>query len=648
MNGGDRGSGLHTPGLLAAVSWLSAAAACTLLDWDFTAPATACTMSSPGLDLWTPSFKYPGDCPCGAEGPLCHALYQGSVVKIHEDGWHADLKFRKVATNRIDTPVNRHFWLASVPAQLTCADIDNRDYEVVIERDFSLVDDAFEIDAVPLWPDQGAYDAAPSGAMRRLFVITDGSDTDGQGVPRWYQPYPITFVKTCRRCDIPPCPLHTWTLASDGDDELSGLGVIQDDGSDDVIVAGWTTGRMSFGENNVLPGDSEGDIFFARLDRLGNPVWAKPLPASRMQLVGGLAVRASSPIVLAGIFNDQINLGGEPLHSDGSPPDIFVAAFGSDGAHRWSRRFGGSGEEYVSDAAVHDDGTIAVSGNFRQIADATPLAFDDFMLHPPASSGDGGSFIALFAPDTGAARIARDFGWPSSEFHVGAVAFVSSISSAAGAPGEPYLLAAGVDATSEAFVMVLDGELNAVHQPFKLGLDAEHTAKARAVVSTPDGSIVFAGTFTKSVDLKNGQRLESHGGQDIFIAALGPDLSVRRVRQLGGAGDDDVGDLAVAPDGSLVLVGTLAGAESIPIDAWLLSAKGAEDAVVIKFAPSDLGEILWASRFGGPSQERFLKAVVRADGRVLVGGTYRDEWQIGGTSLRASGSGDSFVVELAP
>ena len=51
------------------------------------------------------------------------------------------------------------------------------------------------ISNVPIWPSESAFNSAPCGDTRHLFLITDGGDAPLQR--RWYQYRAVTFTKTC-------------------------------------------------------------------------------------------------------------------------------------------------------------------------------------------------------------------------------------------------------------------------------------------------------------------------------------------------------------------------------------------------------------------------------------------------------------------
>jgi hypothetical protein len=105
-----------------------------------------------------------------------------------------------------------------------------------------------------------------------------------------------------------------------------------------VIVAGWFAGTVDFG-GGVLTSAGSDDIFIAKFDAAGNPIWSQNFGDASLDRGDDVAVDKLGNIVMAGHFQGSVDFGGGVLTSSGST-DIFVAAFDAGGTHLWSQRFG--------------------------------------------------------------------------------------------------------------------------------------------------------------------------------------------------------------------------------------------------------------------------------------------------------------------
>ncbi len=74
-----------------------------------------------------------------------------------------------------------------------------------------------------------------------------------------------------------------------------------------------------------------------------------------------IAADAKGDAVIVGNFQDTADLGGVPMTSAGMQ-DLFVAKLDTTGTPMWARHFGGAGIDLATDVAVGADGTIYVVG----------------------------------------------------------------------------------------------------------------------------------------------------------------------------------------------------------------------------------------------------------------------------------------------
>lgn len=272
----------------------------------------------------------------------------------------------------------------------------------------------------------------------------------------------------------------------DGSERL----IIDDDGQ--VLLTGRFEGEVRFGER-VFTSAGASDAFAAVIDgATGEVVVARQAGGAGADAGWGIARGADGAIYAAGRFEQIVSWGGEPIQSAGAG-DVFVVALEADGRHRWTRRFGGPGDEGVYD-----------------------------MVRDPA---DGALYV---------------FGW----FSAGAV-FAGP-----GQPGDP-LPNAGA---SDFYVMRIDAD-GAV-QAAAFGDAADQIASPfpassyGAMALGPDG-LYLAGPFAGSAF-----GLQAVGGVDGFSARLDRGLVLRDALGFGTGFSEMALDVAVDPgDGAVVFGG---------------------------------------------------------------------------------------------
>ena len=165
---------------------------------------------------------------------------------------------------------------------------------------------------------------------------------------------------------------HQWStrLGGPNDDEGQGVGA---DASGGVVVTGIYNGAC-----------------VAKYDATGVPQWSQSFSGSDMVQGLDLAVSPAGNIAITGNLRGTTDFGGGPLTSAGDD-DIFVATYEATGAHRWSQRFGNTGDDWGYGSAFDPSGDLIATGIFTGsvdfgggslvsagLADVYLVKFDDF------------------------------------------------------------------------------------------------------------------------------------------------------------------------------------------------------------------------------------------------------------------------------
>lgn len=133
-------------------------------------------------------------------------------------------------------------------------------------------------------------------------------------------------------------------------------------GGDVVVTAGFSGTAMLGGVPLTAYGSE--DIYVARYRGTnGAHVWSMRHGGSGWTDSGVIATDGSH-LFVGGEFSGTVNLGGFDLAAAGTGLDAFVASYNaSDGSHVWSERFGGTGTDYTASIASSST-QLAVGINF--------------------------------------------------------------------------------------------------------------------------------------------------------------------------------------------------------------------------------------------------------------------------------------------
>jgi hypothetical protein len=134
-------------------------------------------------------------------------------------------------------------------------------------------------------------------------------------------------------------------------------------------------------------------MLLVKLKADGTEAWAKAFGTNTN--AGGdvgeaVAFDSAGNVVMTGDEVNALDFGGGLLTAPASTYDAFVAKFGPDGSHKWSKRFGRDWDDRGQAIATDPTGNVIVAGPFSES--------EDFGGGTMWSPGGADGFVAKFAP----------------------------------------------------------------------------------------------------------------------------------------------------------------------------------------------------------------------------------------------------------
>ena len=138
---------------------------------------------------------------------------------------------------------------------------------------------------------------------------------------------------------------------------------VADNGS--VWIAGvYASTNLDFGDGALaLHGD--GDIFVASFHKSGDHLWSKGFGGLAMDYVSGLVLDDSNNAYLVGEFDSATLAFGEHVATNSSVKNVYMAKLDKAGAPVWARSFGGTQADMGRYLAIGKDGAIHIAGEFQ-------------------------------------------------------------------------------------------------------------------------------------------------------------------------------------------------------------------------------------------------------------------------------------------
>jgi len=322
---------------------------------------------------------------------------------------------------------------------------------------------------------------------------------------------PATYVNSFL-VKYSPSGAHLWSkrLSSTGMDE--GLAVAVD-AVGNVTAAGvlYQTSNFGGGSLSTVGG---ADVWVARFSSLGAHVWSRRGGGAGEDWVYGVAMDGAGNAAITGYSTAAADFGGGSVAGAGAK-DIIVAQYASaTGAHVWSRRVGGSGDDVGRDIAVDGQGSVVVTGNFAS-------ASVNFGSGALSNTGGADIFLTEYSSQ-GASQWSKRFGGPltlgENAYGVGTdgagnVLMTGSVVDTIDFGGGPLT----GDGYYDIFVAKFDGA--GAHTWSK----RTGAGNGTGITADDAGNVIATGTFTGVTTVNfGGANLSSPGATDTFLVKFGP------------------------------------------------------------------------------------------------------------------------------
>jgi hypothetical protein len=140
------------------------------------------------------------------------------------------------------------------------------------------------------------------------------------------------------------------------------------DANGDVFICGQFQGTQFFGDSEISVADGW-DIYVAKIDGAsGEWLWAQAAGGLQDDSGEGLAIDTNGNVYITGYFRVEATFGTTVLESYGQT-DIFISAYNTDGIHQWAEHAGG--ESFDAGWGIHIDQSdnMFLCGEFINAAD---------------------------------------------------------------------------------------------------------------------------------------------------------------------------------------------------------------------------------------------------------------------------------------
>ncbi len=190
----------------------------------------------------------------------------------------------------------------------------------------------------------------------------------------------------------------SWAVKAGGKSSDKAKGIVKDDGNN-LYITGYFSDTAYFGTTQLIShgqtyGQPAHEIFIAKMDPLGNFLWAKSAGGLGDDEGNDIAIDADNNIIITGIFSDTAYFGLDTLRYNKSiGNDIFITKMDKDGNWLWAKQVSATTNStlnYGNGVSTDGNKNIYVTGQI----DGT-VSFGNISL---TTNGPGDIFVAKLDP----------------------------------------------------------------------------------------------------------------------------------------------------------------------------------------------------------------------------------------------------------
>ncbi|MCE3227294.1 MAG: C-terminal target protein [Bacteroidetes bacterium] len=445
---------------------------------------------------------------------------------------------------------------------------------------------------------------------------------------------------------------------------LSGSGLNQDhagdvctDASGNVIMIG-SFGSSPFnvaGSSMNNSGASGTDVFVAKYDAAGNPLWAQKIGGTGSESAGGVCTDAAGNIYVTGHYNSP-GLSVSPLgvsnYTTNGTYDIFVACFNSFGSIQWLKSYGHLKDDYSSDCTFsNSQSSLYFTGTFNSalftvgtntVYNSNVLgSYSDVYVIKLTSGG-----VATWAKGTG--------GSGSNDYASGIVMDANQDIGFCGNynPTTNTTVIGSTTLTSYGGQDMYIAKYNSAGTPlWSRGLGSTNSGSSdfMASIGADSGNNFYInGTYAGTQLIAGTVSLTTSGGYDAFVLKYNTSGTIQWGQKISAAGDEYANGITVDASNNIYFSGAFSGTNlAVGTTTVTNTTPGIKpDVLVIKYSAT--GFPLWTNTAIGSDYEWGYDISSDAVGNLYIQGTFNIAGPpaFGTTTLSSQGSNDVFLAKI--
>jgi len=448
----------------------------------------------------------------------------------------------------------------------------------------------------------------------------------------YFLPFLLCCIIATSTAQVAP----TWVTASGSTGDDAGHSIALD-AQGNTYITGAFTDDATFGAT-VLKSNGNSDIFVAKYSPSGAVLWAKQFGGTGEDIGYSIACEPSGVLVFTGSFVSTAYFANDSLKSSGGT-DVFVGKLGADGSMIWIKKFGSSSDDAGRGITIDDKSNYYITGAFTDkitfpgagAGTITSAGGTDIFLAKYSSTGE-----AIWANRAGGISFdeARSIAFDKNGF-VDIAGFFWGTASFPGGTATDLTSAGNYDCVVAQYD--LDGKPQWAR---KAGGFSDDEPNSITVDDT--GTVFVTGFYTGTATFSTTVSLKLGG---MFLAKYTIDGFSEGAVRIGNSESDMGRGISFDKSGNVYVIGSFYGKTDFGLSNIPdLTSAGGSDIIVCCYNYD--GDLQWARRAGGTSNDNGHSIVADSKGDVFVTGSFRDAASFPGGTIKdipSLGGMDVFV-----
>ena len=443
-------------------------------------------------------------------------------------------------------------------------------------------------------------------------------------------------------------PSIVWATYYGGSNYDYGNAVATDkDGN--VYLAGYTessSGIASGGFQNTYGGNA--DAFLVKFSASGQRLWATYYGGNNGGSGSAVATDKDGNVYLAGTTGSTNGIASSGFQNTlGANYDAFLVKFSSSGQRLWATYYGGTGYDFGSTVASDKDGNVYLAGYTESSSGIASGGFQNTI----DNYGNNDAFLVKFSSfgqrlwATYYGGSGEDVGRAVTIDKDGNVYLAGQTISSQGIASGGFQNSFG--GFNDAFLVKFSSFGQRLWATYYGGNDFDDGC---GVAVDKVGNVYLTGVTRSSSGIASGgfQNTFIGNNDDAFLVKFSSSGQRLWATYFGGNRDDYGNAVAADKDGNVYLTGYTGSSSGIASGGFQNTiGGGTQDAFLVKFSSS--GQRLWATYYGGSSEDNGNAVTADKDGNVYLAGYTNSSSGIasGGFQNTLGGNIDAFLAKIS-